>query len=652
MTAPATAQAQLLASARLRLSEGLVRRTPEADAIILRAAGRDERLVISPAQADLLENGFSGYKTVPEVLVRAIAENRCPPLREFYELVLQAHAAGILVSESVSPPKSAEIGWRVRFPTRGAIVLGRAVALGSAIVLAWRMAHWTGPADWRDVLAGWLAACALLSLGQLLAACAIAACGEVRAVGLHWRTRFPHFRIDTGEAMMGGRACEVAVAALRVAPILCGAATATWLAPGWLAALSGASLFVLAPFGRSAARQWLAARRKQPPYSVRTAYLFQPVRADPWMRWTARSRAFFAEFGWAGVAWSVVWAAWLGLTFTRCMPKTAAMIRAWLTGVPPPVQLGAEYLLLGLIAVGFLIGAMAAAKHWFMQRAWAKPLRGADARDPRRPALTGNRAAMLAEVPLFHGLDDAARAAVGDAMEVVECPRREVIIREDEPGDDFYLIVEGEVEVRKRLPGRRRSATIGWLGPGDCFGEIALLEKTTRTATLVASRPARLLRLARADFDRLIVARIGADSIREVLQHARFLGRFTFTVGWPFAELIKFARRCRRVQVDADTALVSQGEPNHWFYLIYDGAFEARDGKRVLRRMGPGDYFGEISLLEGWPATATVVALEESRCLALSRADFIEMFARDFRLGLRIEAQAEQRLGAGLFASR
>jgi CRP-like cAMP-binding protein len=68
--------------------------------------------------------------------------------------------------------------------------------------------------------------------------------------------------------------------------------------------------------------------------------------------------------------------------------------------------------------------------------------------------------------------------------------------------------------------------------------------------------------------------------------------------------------------------------------------------------MGPGEYFGEISLLEGWPATATVVSLEESRCLGLTRNDFLELFARDFRIGLRMEAQAELRLGSGIFASR
>lgn len=79
-------------------------------------------------------------------------------------------------------------------------------------------------------------------------------------------------------------------------------------------------------------------------------------------------------------------------------------------------------------------------------------------------------------------------------------------------------------------------------------------------------------------------------------------------------------------------------------------ALEVRSGDHVLRRMRPGDYFGEISLLENGFVTADVVAVEEGRCLILDRADFLEFFARDYRIGLHIEALAEERLGGGLFA--
>jgi CRP-like cAMP-binding protein len=71
-----------------------------------------------------------------------------------------------------------------------------------------------------------------------------------------------------------------------------------------------------------------------------------------------------------------------------------------------------------------------------------------------------------------------------------------------------------------------------------------------------------------------------------------------------------------------------------------------------LCRLQPGDYFGEISLLEHGITTADVFAVEESRCLVMSRADFLAFFARDYRIGTRIEALATQRLGSRLFSSR
>lgn len=448
---------------------------------------------------------------------------------------------------------------------------------------------------------------------------------------------------------MGGRRCEMAVAALRAAPILAGAAFAAVKAPGWLAGLCGGALYVLAPFGHSAARQWLAARRKAPRYSIRADFLFEPVREDLWARWGARGRAFVADFGWIGLAWTMLWGAWAAVAFTRCMPKTAAAVQAWVRGMPPPVQLGAEYLLVAAVGLGFVVSLWTWIKHWLIQRRWSRPLRGADARERDRPALTGDRAEILAQTPLFRGLSPDTRAAIAEAMAPLDCVTGDEVTREDEAGEDFFLILQGEMAVRKRLPHKRRSATIGWLGPGDCFGEIALLEKTTRTATIVASRPTRLLKLGRAEFERLVVGNISATRIRELLQHARFLGRLTFTAGWPFAELVKLAQRCQNRRVEAGSIVLTQGEHNEWFHLIYDGAFEAREGQRVLRRMGPGDYFGEISLLQGGPASATVVATEESRYLALGRTDFLELFARDFRLGLRMEASAGQRLGGRVF---
>jgi CRP-like cAMP-binding protein len=74
------------------------------------------------------------------------------------------------------------------------------------------------------------------------------------------------------------------------------------------------------------------------------------------------------------------------------------------------------------------------------------------------------------------------------------------LIREGEPGTEFFVVVEGEVEVRRR--GRR----VARLGPGSYVGEIALLSRSPRTATVAAATPLHVLAIAGRDFVELLDA--------------------------------------------------------------------------------------------------------------------------------------------------
>jgi CRP-like cAMP-binding protein len=69
--------------------------------------------------------------------------------------------------------------------------------------------------------------------------------------------------------------------------------------------------------------------------------------------------------------------------------------------------------------------------------------------------------------------------------------------------------------------------------------------------------------------------------------------------------------------------IVRQGEPGDTFYVIVEGEAKVKDPNgRTLSRLIPGDFFGEISLMDGGPRTATVVAETHLTALALSRKDF------------------------------
>ena len=98
------------------------------------------------------------------------------------------------------------------------------------------------------------------------------------------------------------------------------------------------------------------------------------------------------------------------------------------------------------------------------------------------------------KVPLFNGLSVRELAAIaGSANERLAEPG-EVITRQGDAGDEFFIVADGEVEIRQDDREIRR------LGPGDYLGEIALLFGGIRTATAIAASPSRLFVLGQAAF--------------------------------------------------------------------------------------------------------------------------------------------------------
>ena len=88
--------------------------------------------------------------------------------------------------------------------------------------------------------------------------------------------------------------------------------------------------------------------------------------------------------------------------------------------------------------------------------------------------------AVLRSVPLFVGLDDSELKAVGGLTTEVDVPAGHELAREETFGDEFYMILDGNVRIH------RAGSTIRTLGPGDFLGEIALIDHGRRTASATA----------------------------------------------------------------------------------------------------------------------------------------------------------------------
>ena len=69
-------------------------------------------------------------------------------------------------------------------------------------------------------------------------------------------------------------------------------------------------------------------------------------------------------------------------------------------------------------------------------------------------------------------------------------------------------------------------------------------------------------------------------------------------------------------------AIVKQGEQAVAFYVIFKGRVQVMKGDKELAQKGAGESFGEMSLLDGYPRSTTVVALEETECVVMTRWDF------------------------------
>jgi voltage-gated potassium channel len=99
----------------------------------------------------------------------------------------------------------------------------------------------------------------------------------------------------------------------------------------------------------------------------------------------------------------------------------------------------------------------------------------------------------VARLPLFRGLGAVHLSAIARLLKVETYPRETVIVRQGQAGDSMYFIAEGAVEVQGR------SAPIR-LGPGEFFGEVALVTGGPRNATVMSLGPTRLLRLDVVEF--------------------------------------------------------------------------------------------------------------------------------------------------------
>lgn len=120
---------------------------------------------------------------------------------------------------------------------------------------------------------------------------------------------------------------------------------------------------------------------------------------------------------------------------------------------------------------------------------------------------------------VFSDLPLQSVANLSGELQILDFPAGEVIAREGGPADKFFIVVDGEIEVGREGGGQDASAAS--LGPGQFFGELAILRDRPRTATLTTRGPTRLLAMERDTFRDIVAQSLGTTTDFDEIVRAR-----------------------------------------------------------------------------------------------------------------------------------
>jgi CRP-like cAMP-binding protein len=233
---------------------------------------------------------------------------------------------------------------------------------------------------------------------------------------------------------------------------------------------------------------------------------------------------------------------------------------------------------------------------------------------------------LLTRYPLFRLLSAPQLDDWIAAGQEIACATGETIFQENTPGAWVYLVRAGRVRILRESSGRE--LTLGMLGPGEIFGEYALLPPGRNTATCRSAVPSRLLRLPLAPLRTAVQGLkpvwknlknwLRLHTVLHFRQERTFLGFMSAESG------LKLLDKLQPAAFPAGQTIQANGLAADCWHLIEQGTVRlnvADDSETTGVELGPGDTFGEAGLV-GSGRLPTAQALSDVRCQVLARHDF------------------------------
>lgn len=233
-------------------------------------------------------------------------------------------------------------------------------------------------------------------------------------------------------------------------------------------------------------------------------------------------------------------------------------------------------------------------------------------------------------LPLFVDLERDAFVSLVGLLNYREIKEGEVIYSEGQTSDRIVVLVAGKAEVTRQAEGAPQ--TLAFLGGGSMFGEISLLTGATTTSTITAVSECDVLEIEREVLNTIARTYPSVPSVLATFVQQRMARNLIATSPLfalvPPAERAALLGRFELKALSAGEKVIVEGQPVQSLVLVLAGELVVQKedpsggGTVSLSILREGDIAGEIALLKGLRATATVVASRKTAVAALSRNAF------------------------------
>mmetsp|Transcript_15174 Transcript_15174/g.22286 ORF Transcript_15174/g.22286 Transcript_15174/m.22286 type:complete len:803 (+) Transcript_15174:190-2598(+) len=241
---------------------------------------------------------------------------------------------------------------------------------------------------------------------------------------------------------------------------------------------------------------------------------------------------------------------------------------------------------------------------------------------------------VLRKVPFLSELEDNMLLKISDALTTVTFPEGERIINKGDVGEVFYILREGTVKVHDIGFGDSQYVDQN-LGPGDFFGERALLTGEPRFAHISATSNCSTLCLSRDTFEKTL------GPLQDLIDHAMkkrvLMGVpiFAHSNFQPY-EMARLTDLVTEVTFPKGEVLAEEGQPaKQNLYIIRSGRIVVAHDNGMINYLTQGDYFGENSIQEedGAISHQTISAEEDTTCGVLTKSAIESVIGTVSRLG-------------------